>query len=447
MKKILLVSMPFYRLLGSHYNGMNLGISSIAAVLKRRNFNVGIYNADYYDSSQYLSQEEIYANYKDYLNVINSSRHPLWSEIVENILKWNPDYLGISLFSATYPSAKLVCKKLKKINPNLKIVLGGVHATLSYKELIKESWCDYVVRGEGEFTFLELVNNVPRKDILGLSYKDRLGKVMHNDNRQYINPLDIIPFPDRESFITPNHRMDLGQIITGRGCPYNCTYCASPALWGRTNVRFRSIHNVVTELELISKRYQSSLIYISDDTFTLKKSRTMELCNEIINRDLKITWKCDTRADCLDKELVDKMKEAGCELIKIGVESGSPKILKEIKKGVTKEKLRLAVDLVKKAGIKITIYLMVGFPGETDEDVQRTIDFAHELNTDYYSLSILSPYFGTEIFSYLSDNGLISQERHWEYFYHQTRKLLVNNLISDSMVDKFLAINDNRKRI
>lgn len=439
--------MPFYRLLGSHYNGMNLGISSIAAVLKSRNFDVGIYNADYFDSSKYLSQEEIYANHRDYLNVISSSTHPLWAEVVENILGWNPDYVGISLFSATYPSAKLICKKLKKIKPGLKIVLGGVHATLSYKELIKESWCDYVIRGEGEFTLLELVNNVPIDKILGLSYRDRFGKAIHNESRPYINPLDILPFPDRESFITPTHRMDLGQIITGRGCPYSCTHCASPTLWGRTNVRFRSIHDVVTELELISKKYQSSLIYISDDTFTLKKSRTIELCDEIISRDLGITWKCDTRADCLDEELIDKMKQAGCELIKIGIESGSPRILKEIKKGVTKQKLKTAVDLVKKAGIKTTVYFMIGFPGETDEDVQQTVDFAHELDADYYSLSMLAPYFGTEIYSYLSDAGFISQKRHWEYFYHQTKKLLVNDLISDEMLEKFLSMNNNRERI
>ena len=447
MKKILLASMPFYRLLGSHYNGMNLGIASIASILKCRNYSVGVYNADYYDSGNYLSQEEIYSNYESYLNIINSENHPLWKEVVDNILEWNPDYLGISICTANYPAAKIVSKKLKEIKPNLIIVLGGVHATLAFENLIRESWFDFIIRGEGEFAFLELVNGVPLKEIGGLSYRDKFGNPVHNKARPPIEPLDILPFPARDLYITPTHRMDLGQIITGRGCPFSCTYCASSAIWGNANVRFRSVYDVVTELEFIAKKYQSSLIYISDDTFTLKKNRTIELCDEIIRRNLNITWKCDTRADCLDNIIVNKMKVAGCELVKVGVESGSKRILKQIKKGVTKDKIRTAVESIKKHGIKLTIYLMIGFPGETDEDVQKTIDFATELDADYYSLSTLSPYYGTEIYDYLLNNCFEIKKPHWEYFYHQNKRLLVNDSISESMFKKFLAINNNKKRM
>jgi anaerobic magnesium-protoporphyrin IX monomethyl ester cyclase len=447
MKRILLASMPFYRLLGSNYNGMNLGIASIASVLKFRNYNVGIYNADYYDSDDYLSQEEIYNNYENYLNIINNANHPLWKEVAEKIIEWNPDYLGISINTANYPVAKIVSKKLKQLKPSLVIVLGGVHATLAFENLIRETWFDLLIRGEGEFAFLELVNGVPLEKIGGLSYRDKSGNPVHNIARSPIDPLDILPFPSRELYITPTHNMDLGQIITSRGCPFKCTYCASSALWRDSKVRYRSVHDVVTELEFISKKYQSSLIYISDDTFTLKKNRTIELCDEIMRRNLNITWKCDTRADCLDNMIVGKMKMAGCELLKIGVESGSKRILKQIKKGVTKDKIRKAIEAIKNHGIKFSVYLMIGFPGETDEDVQKTIDFAKEIEADYYSLSTLSPYYGTEIYDYHMNNCFDQEIPHWEYFYHQNKKLLVNSSISDNMFQKFLSINDNKKRI
>lgn len=446
MRRILLATLPFYRLLGSHYNGMNLGINSIASVLKSRNYDVGVYNADYRDSRTYLSQEQLYDNYEHYLDVIHSEDHPLWNETVAAILEWNPEILGISMLTANYPVARIVCNKLKRHRPDLTIVVGGVHATLAHHELIKDRCFDFIVRGEGEFTMLELVNSAPLHQIKGLSYRDKAGRPVHNEDRPPIDPLDILPFPARDLYITSTHMMDLGQIVTGRGCPFGCTYCASPLLWQR-RIRYRSIPDVVTELKLISKKYQSSMIYISDDTFTLKKDRTLSLCDHIIDRGLAITWKCDTRVDCLDDKLVERMKQAGCELIKIGVESGSERILKEIQKGITKQKIRKAVACIKRHGIKLTVYLMVGFPGETDADVRQTIDFAQELDADYYSLSILTPYFGTEIYRHLANPEFQSASEHWEYFYHQGKKLLVNKHISEAMLNGFLAINLNRARI
>lgn len=447
MKKILLMALPFYRLMGSHFNGMNLGLSYLAATLKTRGFNVGIYNADYYDSNKYLSQREIFDGYSSYIDIIKDENHPLWDEVVKNVLEWDPHYLGISLRTSNYPSAKLISRKIKSIRPDIKIILGGVHATLAYRELMSESWFDFIIRGEGEFTLLDFMNGVPLERINGLSYRKPDGTGVHNPPREAIPDLDMVPFPDRDSFITATHNMDLGQIISGRGCPFACTYCASPAMWGRKNVRFRSVYDVVSELELLSKRYQTSMIYISDDTFTMKRGRSLEICDELKRRNLGVTWKCDTRADCLDEELVAHMKGAGCELIKIGVESGSDRILKMIRKGETKQKMMAAARTVKEQGIKLTVYLMIGFPGETDEDVRKTIDFAHELDADYYSLSVLAPYYGTEIYNSLQSTGFELKKENWEYFYHQSRKMVANNTISEVMVEQFLSINDGRQRI
>jgi radical SAM superfamily enzyme YgiQ (UPF0313 family) len=133
--------------------------------------------------------------------------------------------------------------------------------------------------------------------------------------------------------------------------------------------------------------------------------------------------------------------------LKFGAESGSERILKQIKKGVTKEKMMAAAKVAKANGMKFTAYLMIGFPGETNEDVQQTIDFAHEMEADYYSLSILAPYFGTEIFNTMSEQGLELEKDHWEYFYHQSLKMLEKTTITPGVIEKFLHINQGRGRI
>jgi len=444
-KRILLVKPPFYRLMKSHFNGLDLGLAYIAAVLNKNGFEVRIYNTDYVADGKLASLEELFDNYKVYKEAINDEKNAIWQEVKEKIRKFNPDVLGISMFTGAYKSAKIVARLAKEVNPEMKIAVGGPHPTLSPVEtLVKNSEFDYAVRGEGEYAFLELAEGVLLEQINGLSYR-KDGNIINNPEREFIDNLDELPFPARNLFIDGNNGVDLSNIATGRGCPYACKFCASPKLWKR-KARLRSPDNVIAELEELVNKYGQKTISFVDDTFTLKRDRTVEICNKIIEKKLNIAWRCDTRADRLDEDLIILMKKAGCICIKIGVESGSERMLKWMQKFETKDQIRKAVKLIKKHGISLTTYFMAGFPTETNDDLRQTIDFAKELESDYYSLGIVSPYYGTDIYFMLKEEGKLKNEEDWEYFFHQSSKgMEYNKNLDPKLVEEFLSITKYAK--
>lgn len=444
MKKILLIAPPFYRLLGSHFNGLHLGIAYIAAVLKQYGHDAKVYNADYLDSSGYASLREIFENFPTYKTILSDLSHPIWIEIKDKISAFNPDIIGITMFTANYKAAKNIAKISKALDPGVRIIVGGPHPSLNCVEVLENKEFDFAIRGEGEFSFLELIEGKKAEDIKGLSYKNN-GKIIHNEDRPYIANLDILPFPNRDSFLNGTGDMEIGFVLTGRGCPYSCSYCASPVIWQR-RTRFRSVSNVLEELECLKNKYDLPLVHFVDDTFTLNKRRTKEICKQIINRNLSLKWVCEARVDTLDEELISLMAKAGCSKIKIGVESGSDRILKMVKKGFAKNKVKQTVKLIKKYQIPLSVYLMAGFPGETNEDLRQTIELATELDADYYSLSIFTPYYGTQIWKEMEESGKKFEKDHWEYFFHQSQEMIINDQLSPAIVKEFLALNE-RERI
>lgn len=432
--------------MGSHYNGLSLGMLYVAAVLRDHGHQVAVLNADYENRTDYLDQTEIFKGYDRYKNIHEDTEHYIWNDTVKEVLAHNPDYLGITMFTANYKAARIIAGKVKKANPAIRVVIGGVHPTLAPKETLSAPEFDFVIAGEGEQVMLRLVNGDRIESIEGLGFKKGDAMIVNPTSNEIVD-LDKIPFPARDLIINPRDNTDFGQLVTGRGCPFSCTYCASPAMWSKKKVRLRSVDNVMDELVLITKQYPHNVIYFEDDTFTMQKNRTMDLCKRIIDEGLNIKWKCDTRADCVSDELVKLMKEAGCICMKIGVESGSEKILKMINKRVTKDVLLKASRIIKSHGIPLTIYLMTGFPDETDEDLRETIRFAHEIDANYYSLSIAAPYFGTKIYNeFTKKHGNLDKE-HWEYFYHQSRDMVMNHNLSTDLVNEFLALNDGKTRI
>ena len=445
-EKILLINPPFYRLMNSHFNGLSLGLCYIASVLSNNGHDVKIYNADYLNETRYANQIEIIDNYDNYKQILQNPQHKIWGEIGKVIRDFSPDIVGITALTGTYKSAENIAKIAKEIGSNIVVVVGGVHPTLLPDESIENECFDYVVRGEGEQTFLELANGLKKENILGLTFRDDSGNVVHNQSRGYIEDLDSIPFPARELYLNETEGMDYGYIITGRGCPFECTYCASKKIWNK-QTRFRSEQNVMDEIKYVYGTFGTRSFYFIDDTFTLNRKRAKIICQMIIDAGLDIEWICDTRVDTLDEELLHLMKEAGCSRVKIGVESGSERILKKIKKGINKEQIRRAVSLIKDVGIDLTIYLMIGFPTETDSEVHETIEFARELDPNYYSLSILAPYPGTEIYDDVIRSGITLPKEHWEYFFHQSKDMILTLNIDEKTVNEFLSLNDDAGKV
>jgi len=472
MAKVLLVNPPFYRLLGSHYNANSLGIAYIASYLNKRGHDAWLYNADYVSDKNYGNLKKLFQNFTNYKNYFKDTENALWHEVKDKILSFKPDWIGYTSYTANISAIKIISDKIKKANPEIKQVVGGVHATLDKKILNTLTNIDFSIQREGEEAMTTLVENKDPTTIPGVISRKN-GSLIDKGIAPVIKDIDNLPMPEREKFwgISSSERknVDVSYINTIRGCPYKCTYCASPFHWDRKTTRLRSPESVIDEMKVLKEKYwegtkfdysasanmaeketlkieDNTLVYFVDDVFTVHKKRVKKLLRMMIDQKLGMRWKCEARADHLDDEICELMAEAGCERVKIGFESGSNRILSQVKKLETREDMLKGAAMLKKAGVPFSGYFMAGFPGETDDDVKQTIDFAKQVDADYYSLSVLAPYYGTELYDQLMENGHALDQQPWEYFFHQSPKLMVNNKISNKVMQDFLSLNDLNKK-
>jgi|SRR3989338_1095092 len=425
MMKILLVNPPWYRLFGEELAAFPLGLSHIAGVLEKEGFDVAVYNADHSKGAiSDLSAGEMMEHHEKYMKILKDLSYPIWDEVREQIKKQKPDLVGVNVWTPKLGSALNVAKICKEINPEIKVVFGGVHPTIMPDETLANENVDFLVRQEGEYTMLELAQklqkNEPVDDVLGISWKKN-GSVINNPNRPLIDNLDAIPFPARHLLVDKEtyHPNAFGKIFASRGCPYQCTYCGSNKIWTR-KVRYRTPKNVVDEIEYVKKEYGSTHFVFEDDLLTINKVFLMEICDELIRRKVNIEWSCETRANLIFDELVKKMKASGCTGIVIGIESGSPKVLKDIKKGIVPQQVMDAAKIIKDNGLIYSAFFMIGFPTETKEDIQMTVDLMRKTQPFNAVLSVLTPYPDSEAYFQCKELGLIPENIDWSQFYHQS---------------------------
>lgn len=469
--RVLLVNTPFYRLLGSRYNANSLGIAYIASVLNQNGHDAWLYNADYVNEREFINLKQLFKNSEEYKKYFEDEDHPLWTEVVNNILEFNPDWLGFTAYTANITSVKIISKKIKLLDPKIRQVIGGPHPTMDANILNKIPTLDFAIKREGEFAMLDLVNGVDPTKISGVVSRTKFAGFLHdNGDATVIKPIDQLPFPERNKFwkIPEEDRkyVDVSYLVSIRGCPYKCNYCASPEHWKRDKTQFRSPENVLLELNYLKDNFwgqvkeydysqsnnidikdklltkDNSIVYFVDDVFTIKKERVKQILKGMIEQNLQMPFKAEMRTDHLTPEICRLLKEAGCVRAKIGIESGSPRIIKEIQKDETREEMLKGCKMLKEAGVPFTIYLMTGFPGETDEDLDLTIDFAKSVDADYYSLGILSPYFGTKIYNNLLEKGFPLDKTPDHYFYHSSPTLMVNDTISQAKLEEYLSLNE-----
>ena len=466
--RVLLVNPPFYRLLGSHYNANSLGIAYIASYLNRNGHDAWVYNADYVNQREYAELREIFDSFVNYTEYFKNENDPIWEETAQKIIDFKPEWVGYTSYTANITAIDILSRKVKSINPRIKQVIGGVHATLDGLVLDSVKDIDFAVQREGEEALLALVEGQDPLNISGVISRDGAG-FCNNGDAEVIKSIDDLPFPERNKIYGISNEekvyIDVSYICTIRGCPYRCNYCASPFHWKRDKTQYRSPESVISEMKYVKENYwntkkeydfsasantkskeilkikDNTIVYFVDDVFTVKKKRVKEILRQMIDQDLGMHWKCEARTDHFDEEICELMAKAGCVRVKLGFETGSDRILKEIQKDETKEDMRRGVKMLKDAGVPFTGYFMTGFPGETDDDLRQTIEFAKEIEADYYSLSVMAPYFGTKIYYDLIDRGFKLDKKPWEYFFHQTGEMMVNNQISDKMVDEYLDLN------
>jgi len=354
----------------------------------------------------------------------------LFEHAREDLARTKPDLVGITCLTTQAHLALEVARIAKEVCGGCRTVLGGPHPSAAPVEVARDPNVDFVVVGEGERTLLDLVKNLSKPDRLrtveGLVYRDG-EEVVATLPRRLIENLDEIPFPayhlfaDRKLNLTVDaHGIDARErymeVFSSRGCPYQCIYCHK--MFGK-KFRARSPENVLEEIKLLYHRYRIREIHFEDDCFNLDIRRAKRILDLLIESgmDLSIRFPNGLRADFVDEELISKMKKAGVYQTSIGVETASPRVMGLIKKRLDLRRVEETVRLALKHGLTMRGFFMIGFPGETKEEIMQTLEYAKNLDVHFASLSIVTPYPGTELYDMAAKGGYIKDRNYSQYFF------------------------------
>lgn len=330
-------------------------------------------------------------------------------EIIREINSYKPGLVGITATTPIFHKAREIAGEIKK-NGDIPVVLGGIHVTIIGEPVLQaHPEFDYAVTGEGEITLSRLAacieSNGDPTGVNGLII-NKGGRVLVTAARPPVKNLDDLPFPARDLVDkhlyqwTPPKKgtVPIASIITQRGCPFKCVFCSQHSMFTRV-VRERSVKNVLDEIEAVIDTYGIRHIIILDDTFVLRKERVIRICEGIKERKLSFTWENMSRADLVDKEVLETMAAAGLVRMSFGIESGDPEILKRIHKGTTPEQIRRVYAWARAAGIETRGSAIIGHPGETGKSAWRTIRFLRGLkHLDQVYINIMVPYPGTGVY-------------------------------------------------
>jgi anaerobic magnesium-protoporphyrin IX monomethyl ester cyclase len=445
LMKVVLVRPPFYALFGVTAAKMKtypLNLLYLATFIAERSDheavvvdgeNVSVPGLEAPQGPHHDPAVAMHQSVPKMVEILENPRHELWTEMERRILAPKPDLVGITCNSGNMDTVRLLVQRLKALH--MPVILGGSHPSVLPEQSLRYTGADMVAIGEGELTLGRVMDSLSGNgDLSGipsLAWKSG-SAVFVNPRGELIRVIDDLPIPAR-SFI--NRADYFGEVImTGRGCPFNCSYCASRNIWGRV-VRLRSTTSVMTELEALRAQAEEAegsgreerdasrpgrwVVKVVDDTFTVSRTRTMDILQRIIDRGLTcFEFTGGVRADTLDEALVQKMAEANFQRVTLGVESGSPRILKMIRKGETNEDVKRAVELLRGAGIHTHAFFMIGLPEETIEDIELSKKLIREVRPDHVEINMVTPYPGTELFDKLIPENPLEIDR-WYRWFHQ----------------------------
>lgn len=417
--KTLLILPSLSGRLESHVNMITepLGLAYIAAVLEENNYEVNILD------TVALGNEQIEKLGNGMVRVGLTEQ-----QIKEHIGSYAPDIIGVScIFSAQEMDHLRIARFAKEVCPEAVVVCGGAHATVSPESLLRDKNVDLVVKGEGEITFLELVKSVEAGDnyahLAGTITKNEDGSILYNPTREAIADLDTLPFPARHLLPMEKYfesqkkgrvlyryymRKPIANIVTSRGCPFDCVFCAVQTVWGRT-WRGRSTKNLVDEIKFLVKEYGIREFSAWDDNIGIDRKRLINICDGITEADLDLKWSTPNGIYLwrLDEEVLTKMKKSGYYRANFGIESGDPKTLKLIGKSADFDKVKRILRICDRFGIWTYASFIIGFPDEGLESINKTINASTELGVDFASIFIAQPYMGTKLRAIFEKEGLL----------------------------------------
>lgn len=364
------------------------------------------------------------------------------AEINRKIRDLKPDVIGITCLSSLriFDVLKLA-RLIKRIDSRIITVTGGVHPTVFPKDTVSQKEIDYVIVGEGEEAFFQLIKNIeagkklPGENVDGCAYKTDK-QIIVNEKTKFIRNLDSLPLPARDllpmEFYFKNGTVLYGvggkraaTILTSRSCPMKCTFCSVHLIQGQV-LRMRSAENVFLEIEELVNKYGVEEILILDDNLTFNRKRVVKLCKMILQKKLKLRWNTPNgiRADRIDAHLVKLMKQAGCVNVCIGVEAGNDRVRNEIiRKSLARESIEKALKVCAKVGLPVTGFFILGIPGETEETFKDTIEMVKKMPFSMISTFFFVPIAGTKLYNDCVRNGFINRD-YWKKVHRFTRPIV-----------------------
>jgi len=336
------------------------------------------------------------------------------SENIEDLVcSFSPDVIGVSVLTATFNSSVEMVSRISPLTRNgCMFIAGGIHASI-YPEEVLHNGFSLVIRGEGENTFYNVLSAIASSKCYhgerGISYTNETGVIVNNPNADLITDLDKIPFPDRSDL--PFHNYEHESILTSRGCNYRCFYCSSSHYWGQ-RIRYRSAENVFAELMLLYQNGRTNF-YFCDDNFASSRELVRKICRMILTEGIHIKWSALIRVDAIDLSLLRLMKESGCSILSLGIESGLNSFHKTIKK-MSVESIKVAFERIKQAGIKTRTTWIVGL-GDTYEDEYQSLQLIKELLSEQVSVHCLIPFPNTEAWNNAEQYGIILERDNFNW--------------------------------
>lgn len=351
-----------------------------------------------------------YLERKGFSNEVFDTTFSNMQKMRDYLLEFKPDVIAIYVNLMTKLNVLEIIKFIKLNLHHTKIVLGGPEIRYNANDFLNFG-ADYLVIGEGEETSLELMIALNEKriddikNIPGLGFKNQNNEIVFTTEREKLKEVDSLPFPGRDKINLQlylnawkeRHGENAISISTMRGCPYTCKWC-SRAVYG-LSYRRRSPENVCDELELIQKEYNPDTLWFVDDVFTISHKWLNEFNETLKQRNLKIKFECITRADRMNEEVIKLLKDAGCFRVWIGAESGSQKVIDLMDRRVDVDQVREMIKLAQKYKIQAGTFIMLGYPGETEDDIEETIKHLKESNPEYFTITVAYPIKGTELFA------------------------------------------------
>lgn len=379
--RILLINPPFSIFLGLEQDYVPLSLLAVGSYLSQIGHEVFIKNLEIGNNAEYLGYSDRSENYDKFIKSINDDSHYIWKELEKTIKLIKPEKVGISVLNVKFKSTLKIIEICDRYG--IPVMVGGHHPNIMpdlYPNHVE------VIRGEYE------------------SGGDRLKN------------LDELPFPNYDILLDSYSPNGYGHILSSRGCPFKCTFCASNLMWGR-KVTFKSVDRIISEMEYVNRRFKTDYFTFWDETWTVNKKRVFEFSNKY---KLDAKWRCDTRADSLDEDLIKAMISSNMGQISIGIETSDEEILKKIGKNEKQSDFIKASEILNKYGVQWKAYLIVGFPYDTEESIINSIEFVKKLHPFRITLSFFTPYLGTPLYEETKKLGLIDNNYDLSLISHQS---------------------------